>query len=433
MISKKIDIELKKSYSDKIKDLIEWYMSLIKQEYLNDYIPPFRYEDYLITISEFLPLANNENREEYIEIGYNLARGIKHKLEYDFKNYRNHSMFTGLGYMAFSIYLFNKKTGLLKNFLHSLNSLLLNECYNHVVTLTNNNTIKSIKDTDYDSIYGISGVLYYLLEFEWTNDNIFKITEMGQYLISLCFEYKYEGHMIPRFYIKSENLTNEIEKSRFPKGCLNFGMAHGMIAPLVSITKLNKKVSNIKGIDIAIERILNLYETFVNTDKSYYRWPTQISIDDYLEKKFDVNSSQISSWCYGGMSIAQGLKHVYLNLKDDKSINLYNNILKELLTQNFEEYNLYTPILCHGHSSILSIMMSVYKETDDDTYLCNLEKTLDEIFQLFDPSLRYGFRTFNNLEIVENTTFLEGTSGIILSLISVLSKDSDYEKLLFLS
>ncbi|AVD36459.1 TPA: hypothetical protein KRI65_002332 [Clostridioides difficile] len=81
----------------------------------------------------------------------------------------------------------------------------------------------------------------------------------------------------------------------------------------------------------------------------------------------------------------------------------------------------------------MSIMTSVYKKTNDNVYLYNLEKTLDEIFQLFDLSLRYSFKTFSNLETMENTSFLEGTSGIILLLISISSKDSTYKKLLFLS
>ncbi len=78
-------------------------------------------------------------------------------------------------------------------------------------------------------------------------------------------------------------------------------------------------------------------------------------------------------------------------------------------------------------------MTSVYKETNDIIYLYNLEKTLDEIFQLFDSSLRYGFKTFSDLETIKNTSFLEETGGMTLSLISILSKDSTYKKLLFLS
>lgn len=432
MISMKSNIELKKSYFDKIKVIIEWYLISIKQEYRNDYIPPFRYEDYLITISEFILLVNNEKKEEYIEIGYSLARGIKHKLEHDFESNKKPSMFIGLGYSAFSVYLFNKKTGLLGNFLYSLNNLLLSECYKKVEILTKNITFKGSKDTDYDLIYGVSGVLYYLLEFEWADEDICKIMKIGEYLISLCFDYEYKEYIIPRFHMESKYIINEIDKDRFPEGYLNFGMAHGMIAPLISITKLKKKINNIKDIDKAIDKILNLYKVFVNKEKDYYRWPTQISPDEYMKKSFDVNRSQIESWCYGGMSIAKGLKNVFINLKNDTLVFQSNDMLKNLLTQNFEQYDLYTPILCHGHSSVLSIMTSIYKETNDKVYLYNLEKTLDEIYLLFDPSLRFGFKTFRDAELIKNTSFLEGTTGIILSLISIISNESDYEKLLFL-
>ncbi|EGT3787916.1 TPA: hypothetical protein KOS81_000078 [Clostridioides difficile] len=433
MILQKSKIELENEYFEKIKYIIEWYMLSIKEEYLNDYIPPFRYEDYLITISEFLPLMNNESREEYIEMGYSLAKGIKHKLEYEFENYKNPYMYSDLGYMAFSVYLFNKKTGLLEKFLYSLNNLLLNECYKKVIVLTSNNIFDvNTKNTDYDSIYGVSGVLNYLLEFKWRDEDLFKIIKLGEYLMSLCLEYEYKGYMVPRFHIKPENLINEKYKYIFPEGSLDFGMAHGMLAPLISITKLKNKIENIREIDKAIDKIFNLYDIFLNKDDGYYKWPSQLSIEDYLKEESNYNSFTMSRWCYGGISIAKGLRNASLNLKNDKLVKKYDNILKNLLTYKYDEYCLTTPILCHGHSSILSVMTIMYKETNDKDYLYNLNMTLKEIFQLFEPSLKYGFKTLDD-SIINSTSFLEGTTGIILSLISILSKESDYEKLLFLS
>lgn len=430
MISYKSNIKLDNNYYEKIKEIIEWQMLSIRKDYLNDYIPPNSYEDYLITISEVLPLLSDEMKEEFIEIGYCLAKGIKHKLEYDFENYKTSSMFIGLGYSAFSIYSFNKMTGLLEKFMSSLNKLLLDEAYNKVINLQTINEDKGTKDFDYDLIYGISGTLNYLLEFDWNEENNYKIIKLGEYLISLCSDCYFEGYTIPRFYIKYENLKGHIEMERFPNGCLNFGMAHGMLAPLISISKLKLRDTNIKYIDNAVEKILNLFDEFVNKDKGYYVWPTQISPDDYIKKSFDAEYSQNGSWCYGGTSIANGLKTVYKNLKNEKLVHRYNDILKKILNINFKEYKFYTPILCHGHASILSVITTIYSETNDENYLYNLKNTLDEIFLLFDPTLKYGFKTFDSSEIVDGTSFLEGNTGIILSLISLFSGESTYKKLL---
>ncbi|HFL2403843.1 TPA: lanthionine synthetase LanC family protein [Clostridioides difficile] len=431
MILQKSSIDLDKASYKKIEEIVEWYMYTIKQEYRNDYISPFKYEDYLIAISETLPLLDDKCKDVYLEIGYSLIKGIKHKLEYDFEFYKNSSMIIGLGYSAFAVNIFFKKTGLLKNFSHSLNSLLLEECYNRVVFLINN-TKEGTNDIDYDLIYGVSGVLNYILDFEWSDEYIVKIKKMGEYLIYMSSDYEYDGYIITKYHMRYEYFINDVDKSRFPKGCVNFGIAHGILGPLISMAKLKNKVNSIDGIDKAIYKILNLYDVFVNKDKDYYRWPTQVSVEDYTNKMFDIGYSQIASWCYGSTSIANGLKNVYLSLNENYMVYEYRDILKKLLTEDFDEYGLYTPNLCHGYSSLLTMITVAYKETNDKLYLYNLERNLHEIFQSFNPSLRYGFESLSDMEKIENTSILEGTTGIVLSLISVLSDETCYEKLLFL-
>lgn len=71
------------------------------------------------------------------------------------------------------------------------------------------------------------------------------------------------------------------------------------------------------------------------------------------------------------------LKNASLNLNDTNLVQKYDCILKDLLTVDYNHYDLYTPILCHSYSSLLSLMKSIYKETNNKMYMHNIEKTFD--------------------------------------------------------
>lgn len=52
------NIELNSFYYNNINNILSWYITKIRKEFENNFIPPFRYEDYLIIISEILPIVS---------------------------------------------------------------------------------------------------------------------------------------------------------------------------------------------------------------------------------------------------------------------------------------------------------------------------------------------------------------------------------------
>lgn len=67
------------------------------------------------------------------------------------------------GTTSFAVYLFSHATDLLKMFSTSINKVLL-EKTNGIVEHLNGKFETNMKD--YDMVYGISGILNYLLEFD---------------------------------------------------------------------------------------------------------------------------------------------------------------------------------------------------------------------------------------------------------------------------
>ena len=74
-------------------------------------------------------------------------------------------MFSGLGKEAFAVNIFARRTGLLQTFSRKLNTLLLDFAYQYINMIESSTLFNSTQF--YDVISGVSGVLYYLLDFEW--------------------------------------------------------------------------------------------------------------------------------------------------------------------------------------------------------------------------------------------------------------------------
>lgn len=426
--NKEINLNINKNQYNKVKNIIEWYISIIKYEYKNEYISPINYENYLIIISDIIPILDENEKDELIEIGYWLAKAIKIKIEEEFDEIDKSSMFIGLGYAAFSIYAFNKNTGLLKTFSNSLNNILLDESYKKLFKITYNTLKNETTYFYYDCIYGMSGVLNYLLKFKFDKKEEEKLIEILKYLLYFGKDSYIDGEKIINFRVKDD-------KNLFLNGYIDFGMAHGMIAPLISVSKFKRINKDISTCDDYLNKLLNIYSIFENKDNGYSKWPSRISIEEYINKNYNTDYSQNTSWCYGGTYIANGLKQIYYNIGNEIKGDEYSKTLRKLLNIEFIEYNLDTPILCHGYASLLSIITTVYKETKDITYLYNLENVLNEIFKVFDKNYRYGFKVNENsiYDNVDDDSFLEGTSGIILSLISIFNPKSIYKELLLLN
>lgn len=432
MISSNSRIYLNDKYLENIKIIINWYVSLIRYEYKNDYISPENYENYLIFISDILPILEDfKDREEFLEIGYWLSKAIKNKVQNEFSDLNKTSMFTGLGFIAFSVYSFNKSAGILDKFKTSLNTILLDESYKKLYEINLNKT----NYLDYDIIYGFSGIINYLIKFHWNNENKAKIIEMVKYLFKLIEKYDFNKKKIIKFCIK-DNKTDI-----FPNGYIDFGIAHGMLGPLIVISKIRSSEYYIdlsdeykKICNEYLNELLEIYNLFSIKEKNYFKWPSQLSIEDFINKNITKDNFQYASWCYGATSIANGLKQIYLNLKDFEMYYKYNDILLNILSIDFSEYNLKTPILCHGYASVLSMITTVYKDKNDERSLYNIECVLDNIFNSFSKHYRYGFEVKNNdfYQDITNDSLLEGSTGIVLSLLSIFNPKSNYKEILLI-
>lgn len=398
----------------------------------------FEYSDILLILSELLNQKNINIENDTI---VNMIRYILSKIKSEMNNnsiniYSGISMFSNWGTLAFAINNINKKTDELNKLSRQMNCLLTDCLYNHVQYLKNIETCFE----SYDIISGPSGPLYYLIK----ETNIIdieeykeKLTDILQFLISFTNTYCYKNNNIINFHIKREKQFLESEKEIMKNGHINFGLAHGMIGVLVVLSEAKKRNFHIENIDIAINRILNLYEVFKLEKEDIVNFPTQLPLEDYISLNKDNINDMNASWCYGNISIVRCLMKVYKNNNDYKHYQYYKEHLIKILDQPLENYNLVSPIVCHGYSSPIIIQISAFIETKDKAFIKTLNRNISELLKKHKNMLDVNRPMSNEedyykIKYYDDRSLLNGEGGVILTILSSISKDVNFNKILMI-
>ena len=309
-------------------------------------------------------------------------------------------MFKGIGILAVSFNTLERKGINLNNFKRFSQSVIRDYFQYNLTNFYSFTTHPHY----YDSIYGAAGALNYIIENCIEDQNLIDL--LLRYLISLSFTDE-SGYIL--YSIKEKPLYED--RSIVPY--LDFGMAHGVLAPLIVMVKAKMCNLSVHGQSDAIANLLNLYSKYAEVDHhGVMSFPTQLqlhSIDNSNNYSFNC------SWCYGNACILFVLSQIANMLNDFEQHRRYSSSLEQLLL-NKDIYNLSEPIVCHGLSSMVQIQTmkrlvegDFTNETFSTSFCEDLYATLEKHYE-FSPTDSY----------LGNYSFLEGSGGVILTLIQSL-------------
>lgn len=415
-----------KENKKKVETLLESYFTYLKNQYDQNKLEQVEQCEALFLLSSAYP--NFENLEEWEEIGYKLCWEIKNYLEASAPNFLGVGMVGsgGIGYLAFFVNLYKEKTGNLGGFSRSLNKLLLDVAYQYSQTYSQYK--EGTKTSHYDVIQGISGVVYYLLDFDWAQEDAEKLKAMLRYLASLTDSYQYKGKEVMKFHVQKENLFLDVEKEVYPDGIYDFGIAHGMVGPLLALCKAKAKGIMGTQSEGATKKIWEMYETFVDIEDGIALWPAKLDYHDYIKGILTLEHTNHgrASWCYGNLGITRALQLAARYQGNKTKERLYGGYLKDIIVQPTKEYQLDNFCLCHGYASVLAIASYYYEETLDQ----EVAEKINEIVENFFIQVDNKFSSYDNIfEEKEFQTmfydeqlgfvqgFLEDFQGFILTLI----------------
>ncbi len=396
-------------------------------------------------------ISLGKNTQKWDEIGYKLCYEMKGYIE----NYHPHKasigMHSGFGYTCFAVEQYSKASGRLKSFSASLHKLFLEEAFER----SNQYKLKydRTNSNDFDSISGVSGWLYYLLDYDKCEDKELyqkSISAMIGYLTELTNMHDYKDGRAYNFHIPREELFLDTEKERNPNGIYNFGMSHGIVAPMLALSKAYAKGFESESVKQAVDIIYKFYKDFeIDTGDTIY-WPAQLSYDDYIENTVGDSKHFASSWCYGNSGVLMGLIMTAENMGWKEEQKLWQAKLEKVLHRGIENYYLASPALCHGFSGVLATRLfskrGLSEEIDDfdgesGMEIEYLEEAIQKIIEVSEQNTDLAIRHPEEIEnedgrlegYIGEYTLLNGVTGIVAVFCELLYGLDDYRKILLIS
>lgn len=277
---------------------------------------------------------------------------------------------------------------------------------------------------DYDTIQGLSGILNYML-IDTLNQKFFsqQIKDILNYFVKLSKKYKYKDIDVPYWRISSENLFLEEERDLFPDGAINLGVSHGISGPLIVMSKAYESNVKVPGLE---EAILSISELLISSlDTKHNNWPSMIDIRKLNETNTVFEESR-DAWCYGRPGVSFALLKASQALKDKTLLNIACTTMKSGI---YSEIGLVSPTFCHGYIGVSYIYKKFYESTKVDAFDQESKRLMTEVISYYDENLPFGFPNWEHnindqnqqeMKMINTIGILDGVTGILLSLLSML-------------
>lgn len=396
-----------------------------------DYIDGHLLASYLLAIGEGYDYLID--KEHWLTNAYNILLYFKKNIE----NYYYLSLFYGLTDFAFGIFSIVVNYNEFAKFLTSLNKIICEIVHKQISDIKNAGT----KVAYYDVILGMAGVGRYLLLyieiFGSSQDCTYEknaLTGILKYFVKLSSDIIVDKKNIINFYVSKEKQQIDERKKRYPNGSLDFGVAHGMAGPLAVMAYSAAQNIIVYGQQTAINKINELYDIHAELYNNILYWPLILPFEKYKKHNVALKGARMS-WCYGSLGISCILykSNECLGLN---SITYLNNI--KLISQSSPEtFGLVSPTICHGYSGALDIFNQIYKKSHSNELLNGIQYCLNNILNLHNSKFKHGFKDVNYRNNIcletEDDLYLSGSTGVILSLLSLFNPNSLHEKHLLIS
>ncbi|MBC5744855.1 hypothetical protein FMM74_015035 [Lachnospiraceae bacterium MD308] len=400
----------------KVRHAVCQYVEYFVKEFQLGQIKKEAYDDVLLFCAEILKAPFLEDYQEDIN---SIIMDILNDLKEDIYKGNTEELFymgsyKGIGNIAFSLRILNDKGMKLTQFQTYFDDLIRDYYNSHIGLYYEKQTSPIL----YDTIYGLSGLLNYYLDDR--KDQKCAIEGLMRYLISLTG--KNESGIINYFIMELPPYAIK-ESESVPY--LDFGMAHGILGPLIVMSKAKNQGFYADGIDEAIQILSNLYKDYtVQAENKILKFPVQLGVKEY-EQKAAKRLSFNCGWCYGNGSIALGLMRSAQYCGSSDEYEYYKEALLNILSDPIEQQGLDEPIICHGYASVLMLQMSAYFQTNDIRFLDTLDKNVY-------VTLKCHEKYWEKTEYRKEFSMLEGANGVMLALLKTMGGKIASNRLLLL-
>ncbi|MDY8049385.1 lanthionine synthetase C family protein [Paenibacillus polymyxa] len=335
------------------------------------------------------------------------------------------SLWEGLSGVGFAAYLLSDNGIKYRRFINQINTLILRhgsaDLLNAKSRLESGTSIN-----DYDVISGWSGIGRYLLLFSDIPEIRELLIGVLEYLVFLSKDRIINDKQeVPNWYISNKYLLSH-EKDDYPFGYFNMGLAHGVPGPLALLSIALLQNIKVPGQIEAIQRYCDWITKWKLEQTDRIQWPLIISYEEFTNDQLYAKKHR-DAWCYGSAGVARSLFLAGRSIGDRSLEVLAVNAFKSIYKRSIEEWNIYSPTVCHGYSGLLKITYHMYRDTHDPELQENYQSLLRTVVKMFDEESAFGFydlyRDSNSTKNLNYVGLLDGVSGIAMTLLDSLYPD----------
>ena len=332
------------------------------------------------------------------------------------------SLFSGLTGICFAIHHASRQGTRYSRLLYKLHCVLAERIkFVYLDPLSKNRSNHSYTSSFlYDSVQGLCGIGRYLLEHV---DNPFlldRLKEITNALIAMTLPIHVDGVSVPGWCLSPQDPLNVRGKEEL-HGNFNIGLAHGAPGILSFLAMVSLRGVIVDGLKEALERLSSWICAKSLIIDGMIRWPSSISWEEEVGSCPQKKDLARDAWCYGVPGVARSLFLAGRALRMSSLRDFAMTAFRSIFLRSPISWNLPGPSLCHGIAGLLLITYQMAQEEEGSDLLIQvnyLQEMLDVFYQkehLFgfqdvEPSKKGGYVQ------IDNPGFLEGASGILLTL-----------------
>lgn len=151
----------------------------------------------------------------------------------------NSSLFSGLTGLCFAIHLASKQGKRYQTLLTKLHPILIKRIENEYL-LPIEQAMRAhqfLSPLHYDVIVGVSGILNYILEYSHLKPMHALACSLVRILVNLKSPVLYKNFSLPGWYIPQDYLLINEQRTQYPEGCFDTGLAHGVAGCIAALSK----------------------------------------------------------------------------------------------------------------------------------------------------------------------------------------------------
>lgn len=341
------------------------------------------------------------------------------------------SLFSGICGMCFALQQASMGGRRYQRMLDTLEKMLCDEVGKIYLEPIKANILeqKSSSSALHDAIQGISGIGRYAIE-NLSQERFVKMAqEIASTLVALCRPLNIEGHSAHGWYLSSTDILNANYKNQSPKGNFNLGLAHGVPGILAFLSLASLQGITVEGQADTITAISNWIRRKAILNKSMIQWPSIVSWEEEILYQPQKENPCRDAWCYGVPGVARSL-FLAGKAKGDPELKAFAaSAFRQIFLRTQEEWQIPGPGLCHGIAGLLAVTCEMAREPECSDLQSNVETLHQILLTYYNPEHPFGFQDVEpclsgGYALVNKPGFLEGSTGVLLTLLTVKDTQS---------